>query len=550
MIYFHSIYADLPSVLSGSRLAIIDPHEKFFTFQGDRTTGYTWHLHDRRYDILRLQHQIQPYTGIFGCTDQTFHLGNYQGTLFRFPLRNVPSALSETKYSSEKIKTLFKSFKTDSHRILMFLCSLECIELYQRSAHSNTPKLSFRVEIDKSCIDNVRRCRKEFTHSINPKVWMDQSVHVTFPLCVKTSDWMMEGSPETAEYWWLVTLYYAGGQASAEIQHLHSDPNLSLLPTVGCAMELKQRENKDIEDDDGIEAPSGHVFCFLPLPVEQKSSTGLPVHINGYFSISQNRRHLKWPSLGQNPTSDKSVSWNQCLLKEVIHKAYIQLVKTAIQMNISKNEHVSKLDIYQALPDIVGVNEKWQPILRPLYEGIFQLPVIHTMNNAGSWVSPKDAIFNCLKEKAPLESLLVNILLSTGHDVSKVPKHILHALGAYSTVSPEVISPSLIRNVLKIHPESYVELTLEDKLLLLQYVLMDHDYNDLDGIALLPLHNGDFVAFQGRGSPEIYLPSEEHPADLLPGLGCHLVATVSNSSIEKAFKKICDEGINVNNFDG
>lgn len=32
----------------------------------------------------------------------------------------------------------------------------------------------------------------------------------------------------------------------------------------------------------------GHAFCFLPLPAK----TTLPVHINGYFELSQNRRDI------------------------------------------------------------------------------------------------------------------------------------------------------------------------------------------------------------------------------------------------------------------
>lgn len=32
----------------------------------------------------------------------------------------------------------------------------------------------------------------------------------------------------------------------------------------------------------------GLAFCFLPLPL----ITGLPVHVNGYFELSQNRRDI------------------------------------------------------------------------------------------------------------------------------------------------------------------------------------------------------------------------------------------------------------------
>ena len=39
-----------------------------------------------------------------------------------------------------------------------------------------------------------------------------------------------------------------------------------------------------------VDAPAlqGMAACFLPLPV----ATGLPVHVNGYFELSSNRRDI------------------------------------------------------------------------------------------------------------------------------------------------------------------------------------------------------------------------------------------------------------------
>ncbi len=38
---------------------------------------------------------------------------------------------------------------------------------------------------------------------------------------------------------------------------------------------------------------TGRAFCFLPLP----TLTGLPVHVNGYFELSSNRRDIWWVAL-------------------------------------------------------------------------------------------------------------------------------------------------------------------------------------------------------------------------------------------------------------
>ena len=112
---------------------------------------------------------------------------------------------------------------------------------------------------------------------------------------------------------------------------LMADEELNYLPTVGVAMALPggpKLQTPDIE---------GHVFCFLPLPVQKRSLTGLPVHINGFFALSQNRRYIKFPNADQEDRersgrqlTDKSLLWNRCLLEEAIPRAYATMILEAI----------------------------------------------------------------------------------------------------------------------------------------------------------------------------------------------------------------------------
>lgn len=49
---------------------------------------------------------------------------------------------------------------------------------------------------------------------------------------------------------------------------------------------------------------TGHAFCFLPLPVK----TLLPVHVNGFFEVSSNRRDIvsytqRWVAAGSAETT-------------------------------------------------------------------------------------------------------------------------------------------------------------------------------------------------------------------------------------------------------
>jgi hypothetical protein len=62
------------------------------------------------------------------------------------------------------------------------------------------------------------------------------------------------------------------------------------------------------------------IFCFLPLPLEQGSSTGLSVHVHGYLALEQNRRHVKWPPADQMTSPDPQCQWNALLVSELLPK--------------------------------------------------------------------------------------------------------------------------------------------------------------------------------------------------------------------------------------
>ena len=81
-----------------------------------------------------IPNQFLPYMGIFDCNNDSFVRGQYNGTLFRFPLRVSASELSKTLYSEEKVEHLFKSFMDDARLVLLFLRNVESIELYVRES--------------------------------------------------------------------------------------------------------------------------------------------------------------------------------------------------------------------------------------------------------------------------------------------------------------------------------------------------------------------------------------------------------------------------------
>lgn len=320
---------DLPSILSGTKIGFIDPLEECFSEgRRNRRTGYRWRLNRDREIMNGIADQFLPYKGIFDCTEKVFSEGKYNGTLFRFPLRTIPSELSQTLYSDHKVEILFGSISADAHLLLLFLRHLESIELYVREESEPEPRKIFQVKISDDSLQFVRDKRREFYEAIKPGQHMPGPVSVTYPITIETTNFseeLMEGSTERHSF--LVTSYCCGGEVSSQFGRLLTDEELSYLPSVGVAMAIPA----------GIGLPTpdiqGHVFCVLPLPVQKKSITGLPVHVNGFFSLSQNRRHIKTPNADQEDLgelNDKSLLWNICLLEEAVPKAYASMIMEAI----------------------------------------------------------------------------------------------------------------------------------------------------------------------------------------------------------------------------
>ena len=333
---------DLPSLISDSRIGFIDPHGVHFSDRRRLRTGKYWRLEEGRASIDKFSDQFLPYKGIFNCTDEVFSQGFYDGTLFRFPFRREPSKLSETLYNEDKMTTLFDSFKADASLILLFLQNLESVELYTREELDSRPSIIFQVKIAEKSLQTVRAKRKEFRKKMTPGKVRPESFTVSYPMTIETNNFETH---LTEKHSFFVTNYLCGGQVSSTFKKLMTDKDLNYLPTVGVAMALPegpQLQTPDIQ---------GHVFCFLPLPIQTKSLTGLPVHVNGFFALSQNRRYIKSPNADQEhrqkagrKMTDKSLLWNKCLLEEALPEAYATMILEAIK---EKSAFISKNAIYK-----------------------------------------------------------------------------------------------------------------------------------------------------------------------------------------------------------
>ncbi|KAL9966853.1 hypothetical protein ACROYT_G024983 [Oculina patagonica] len=511
---FKSVFhmTDLPSLLSDTQIGFIDPHGVHFSDKYHRRTGKHWRLHEDRAEMDKISDQFLPYKEIFDCTGEVFSQGFYDGTLFRFPFRTEPSDLSGTLYSAEKMDTLFESFEADAHLVLLFLQHLESIELYVREESQSDPERVFQVKIADKSLQTVRAKRKEFRGKITPGKLMTESVTVTYPITIETVKFDSLFGDTVKQHSFLVTNYFCGAEVSMRFKMLMTDKELNYLPTVGVAMALPTGPKLQTPDI------KGHVFCFLPLPVQKKSLTGLPVHVNGFFALSQNRRYIKSPNADQEDRemigrqlTDKSLLWNRCLLEEAIPRAYATMIFKAIN---EKSFFIPRTSIYKAWPDTRFIDQKWEKVAEPLFQFLLKKEVVYTHAGDGHWLTVEQVVFDQLSENEPKE-LLQRVLLAAYVPVVSVPSHVMDAIACYSAV--QNITPSLTRAILKRVPSCYKDLNRRDKLLLLQFCLKDRKFVELCDLELLPLSNGVFTTFSKQGN-RIYICSRDHPRELFPGV--------------------------------
>ena len=510
---------------------MFDPHKAYFKTEDEEcTTGHQWRFEEdsAATSLTESPDQFAPYDGIFGC--QTGSLGTgYNGTLFRFPLRDCESKLSKNLYSAERLQERFESFEMDAHMPLLFLNNLESIEFYVREEHMSSPTKTFEVRIEEGSLKEVRAKRREFVEQIQHlKKGEVPETSVSVPYLV-TITCTRHGEQERSESRrFRITNFIAGKELVSDAQALIEAEDLSYLPRVGVAVPLDQTSRS--------EDSQGHLFCFLPLPVEKKSLTGLPVHVNGFFALEQNRRHLKWPTPDQEEggkeLTDESLKWNKFLVEKVVPQAYADL--------LLKSKTELPLDaFYGAWPDPTKADPKWQKMLAALYKKLLSHATFYTTADGGRWITIHVAIFNTLDKDCEAREIVEEALKAANENIVSVPRHVIEVVDKYYCAGVATVTPLLVRRTLRRVPSCYQNLDRDEKLLLLKYVLKDLEtcFDGLSDLELLPVSNGLFARFLPKGQlsgETIYISSSEHNKSLLPGLD-HLFVdgSIAGSILEK-----------------
>ncbi|XP_067830330.1 sacsin [Heptranchias perlo] len=533
---FNTVYhiTDLPSIFSGKYIGILDPQEKMF---GEREAGYIWSLDDPedRKALERSRDQFRPFryameaTGTITWTN-ALKEHYFKGTLFRFPLRTEPSEILDTLYDKEKIFDLFDSFRADADMSLLFLRNVASVSIKHIDTSGNVKVLL-----------QIAALQPEYMPSFNYNLNVENQEllsNVKTSTCIRAISHQIP--TEEHHNHWLITNCTGNAGEWANLDDLAE--RLSYTPYVGLAFPLSKAETTEAGSRTDFE---GRLSFFLPLPNNEANKTGLPVHINAFFGLSDNRRHIKWVETDQR--YDEAAKWNELLIEKILPCAYCQLILDAI--TLAQISVLKPSSVYRLWPDYEKMNhkERWVKITKETIKRLLELNVLCLAASEDKWIRADKAIFLQCYNRLDIRQAIEDVLIKEAQPLVRVPNHVFKAIvfTLENQSNLNVVTPAFLRNILQ-HCDLDI-IPCEQKLMLLEYVLSDEQYSALNNLQLLPVANESFVKFQISTSDEpVFTDSAKFPRILLPGLERRFLPEDLSDTLLDHLKKIANSHIFAN----
>ena len=522
----------------------------------------------------RHKDQFAPFENLFGFTSNTSH---YNGTLFRFPFRRtlyhktfskkeLKSKISDKIFTAEgAIQELFDTLCEEAAHLLLFLKSIESIDLYTWDPAEKKKKMFVQISLSDSCLPHVRQFRKTCQNSCQ----FNRSTTVMATCCVC----LLSQSTEKQFNWLLCSTV---GSSDAKLLELAAKLKvtpwsgvaapLPLSVTVECIAECHLvtpqmnsetvvqtlshhfRTPAEIVDDwrPPKEQEIGYPFCFLPL----KDPTGLPVQVHGYFRVSSNRRSIEWPSQGN--TGDEAV-WNKHLVQMSLVPSYAVILAAKSFLFTYSRPPTDKVlfDPYSWWPLEQEIQNSlvWRDILEcaNLLSFMCGLKLFWSPSNGGQWIKGSDAVL--VREGTP--PLVARLLISFGCPIVNPPTPVKKTFNSLEGVDVlGEVTPQYVRKQLKTK-RNQCPRDFDLVVAVLEYIVSDlsNDYSVLEGIPVIPVANSESAPVSLRrlypsGTTErIFIVTDPDVYKLIPNLKDKMISPDLPNYLASIFLKIAHLGM-------
>ena len=425
---FNAVYnlTDVPMFVSRNHFVILDPNTFYLGKQIRNKTkpGIKLDTNKNSKRLRKFRNQFKPFNGIFGCD---LHLNqddnSYKGTLFRFPLRTehqaTQSEINKVVYNRKQVQELLKRVTQGAQALLLFTQNVRrvCIfhlpndvteQLKPRKIFEVTKSLSkdgVRRELPytitlpttaeklstedqfllKQC--NFLRASSEVSnlnHGYSDSAPALLSSALTLKIKSTVSEYgsrFLECSVSSDDDIWLVVSSMGKGAAMQ-----FSEKDSSLLASAGVGVKFSTKDSLipvPLCDETKGSKANGSVFCYLPLPI----CSGLPVHINGTFAVSSNRRTLLVKT--KDDKANFGQEWNEVLLKDCVCSAYLDLLEDLKSVSQASN---NAYQYHTLWPKFAEVMSTCEPLARSFYEYLLNGNKA-VFSDGKSWLAINETVF-------------------------------------------------------------------------------------------------------------------------------------------------------------
>lgn len=375
---FCSVYSvtDVPSIVSGKYIVFFDP----------RTIHLGKAIKDKSKPGLRIpiskivkkfRKQFKPYDKIFHCDFS--EEDEYEGTLFRLPLRTAnqasadPNGISTKQYNREEVLSIVKKFMDSAGNLLLFTQNVKKIELHFLNQTNDPDQSKILYSVEKSQCENIFYQMKaaafkgEEEFSLTFQFDLEIQLNPNLPKILDSKFKNLTGSSSS----WIVS--WAALQMPKDLQ----GPLLVASTAMPLDFSLGTSEQQNMPY--GF-FNTGHVFCFLPLPQESQ----MKVHLNGSFAVEQSRKSIVTPTLAVNEGT--MAQRNYLLISNVLSKAYLSMLENV--------ELFSSAEYHTVWP-ISREGNVFNPLVSKFYADICQkeIKVFFSNGNSEQKFSLKECIF-------------------------------------------------------------------------------------------------------------------------------------------------------------
>ncbi|KAJ7461551.1 hypothetical protein FB451DRAFT_1497484 [Mycena latifolia] len=459
---------DNPHFLSGRKLVIFDPHERF---AAGREGGV-------RIDVLTEGTAYPDQLAAFDKSLTPSSDGSFPGTVVRLPLRTSAQALNSTikpiAVDQSIVKALFHDFvEKELSVVMLFLKHIRyiCLKIIDPNGvesfigSAEIPDLSIAEQ--RTFSRNTGAREETFKCAINVTTFDARTRKATTVSQVWRICHAVRSTEETAK----ILSGHLGYNVGT---HLAAD---KLFSHVGLAFPI------------GIHSGfNGRLFTLLPLPIH----TGFPVHLHAILALTQDRQSLRnIEETGTGPESRERllVTWNRSIFDIFLPATWSALLRILVEQNEVEN-------IWSAWPALSHANTNgssyWSEILAKLVEHVLRidLPIFPTFPSIQPHVSLSSAFI--ASEDDDIATLLA--LSKVGLSIVKPPVHIREALRVHPTAL-KFLHPATVREALLRLIPALNLVAEDDKDRILQYlVLAPGTISNVIGLPLVPLVHGSRVA--------------------------------------------------------